>query len=482
MMPQVSSQHVPRTIRFRLIIAIPLTLFCLSVASGWGVISYYELTGVSLLTDKGRTLAAWFVILGIGLVCMLLGIAIALAVTRPLHKLTALADSLSPTVSRSRTGEDEVGSLVTAFNRMMLSLDGYVSDSYILNNLPVGVMTVDDKGQILSLNGVAREVLDLQLDDGHNVSSVLFSVPENHDAHHALDDALKGEKQNYRAIEATLSGKAGTEIRALLEIRPLPRGALLEHKHAMISFRSLTEREQVRAEIRRTDQLATLGSLAAGLAHEFRNPLGSIQGLVEIMKDDLPKDEPTHRYLETILQSTERMNRMIEELLTMTRTDSEPNVAIDIAVMLRDIILSLNPEVTKKRVEVVTQYAPDLPPVYGRPAKFRHALFNVIRNAVEATPEEGCVTIATFHGLHKHSTEMSGSTAGVVVRVTNTGSYISPEDRERIFLPFITTKPGGTGLGLFLAQQFLELEGGKIRVASTPDDGTTFEIQFSSGG
>jgi len=169
-MPPVPSQHIPRAVRFRLIIAIPLTLFCLSVASGWGLISYQELTGESLLADKGKTLAAWVVILSIGLACMLVGIAIALAITRPLHKLTVLADSLSPNLPRRQVDEDEVRSLVTAFNRMLLSLDGYISDSYILNNLPVGVMTIDEQGQILSLNGVAREVLDLHPDDGHNGS------------------------------------------------------------------------------------------------------------------------------------------------------------------------------------------------------------------------------------------------------------------------------------------------------------------------
>lgn len=466
---------IAQAVRFRLVLALPLVLFCLTIATGWAILSYDELADQSSRYSRSHQLFATLIILGSGLVSALIGSLIALAITRPLRRLTALADRLSAG-SASQTGEDEVSSLVLAFNRMMLSMDRFISDSYILGTLIVGVILVGRHRRILYANMAARNLLELPtMDEAQppgtadtSLAVILPDIPNNRPVYQLIHDAFAGTLVRRREITATLRSVSGKDRNVIMTISLPSHTSPTDEPNVQLSFRNLQEREDVREEIRRADQLATVGFLASGLVHELRNPLGSIQGMAELLKDDLPSDHPSRTYCATILEATRRMERLINELLATVRSEREACSPVDVPEVIREAVSSIALDIADKQLRIIEDYPPDLPVIKARPGKLLHVFTNILANAVQASPPGEQITVTAV--------AQQGTVPGMIVRVNNRGPAIPPEQRTRIFLPFVTSKRGGTGLGLFIAQQFAQSQGGHITVDSSQDRGTTFEI------
>lgn len=475
------SFHKPiaQTVRFRLVLALPLVLFCLTIATGWAILSYNVLVDQPPGYTHNHQLWAVLIILGFGLVSALIGLIIAFAITRPLRRLTALAERFNAG-STSQAGEDEVGSLVLAFNRMMLSMDRFISDSYILERLIVGVILIGRHRRILYANMAARNLLELpNMDeaqppgtDGTAVAVILPDIPSNRPVHQLLHDAFSGTLVHRQEITGTLRSLSGKDRHVIMTISLPSHTSPTDEPRIQLSFRNLQEQEDVREEIRRADQLATVGFLASGLVHELRNPLGSIEGMAELLKDDLPSNHPSRKYCETILEATRRMERLINELLAAVRSEREACSPVDVPEVIREALSSIAPDIAGKQVRIVEHYAPDLPVIKARPGKLLHVFTNILVNAVQASPPGEQVTVTAV--------AQQGTLPGMIVRINNLGPSIPPEQRARIFLPFVTSKRGGTGLGLFIAQHFVQSQGGQITVDSSPDRGTTFEIRLVS--
>lgn len=468
-------------VRFRLLLAIPLVLLCLSIATGWGVLSYDELAGqASHLSPTHRSHARWLII-GAGLGSALIGLLMAIAITKPLRRITALADKLAP-LKEPQRGWDEIDSLALAFSRMMLSLDRFISDSYILHSLPIGVLLVNREGRLLYTNQVACDMLGIPK-DGEQLSSeteryalaeVLPDRASNYPVRLLLQETFSGTRTEPEEVTATCRTGPGADIHVLMTVTRFAGGIrhdpFWDQPVVQLSFRSLTAQRQVRDEIRRVDQLATIGCLTSGLVHELKNPLASIQGLTELLRADLSSNHPNREYCETILRATRRMDRLIAELLATVRSEQEVCAPVDIREMIQEALSSIAQDIAGKRVRITEDYAQGLPVINAQPGKLRSAFTNILLNAVEASSEDQSVAI-TAEAQSDHA-------PGVLVRINNGGSYIPPDQRARIFLPFTTNKQGGTGLGLFLAQQFVQSQGGQITMDSSPEHGTTFEIRL----
>jgi signal transduction histidine kinase len=222
-----------------------------------------------------------------------------------------------------------------------------------------------------------------------------------------------------------------------------------------------------RTQMSRAEHLATLGELATGLAHEIRNPLAGIHGVIEIIGRDLPTTSPARAVVKDVRQEIARINQIVTDLLQTARPHpprvrkSALNTTVEHAVMLG------RQQALAKSIEITFQKDPDLPEVEHDSDQIHQVLLNLLLNALQAINLNGKVAVTV---------KSQGSTA--VVEVADNGRGIAPEDLPNIFRPFYTTKGEGTGLGLSLARRIVEDHHGRIDVTSTVGKGTTFAVML----
>ncbi len=220
-----------------------------------------------------------------------------------------------------------------------------------------------------------------------------------------------------------------------------------------------------RTQMSRAEHLATLGELAAGLAHEIRNPLAGIAGVIEIAGRDLPSTSPARAVVKDVRQEIARINRTLTDLLETARPhppqirQSNLNTTVEHAVMLA------RQQVLSKPIKIELQKAPDLPEVEHDSDQIHQVLLNLLLNAVQAMEGAGTVRV-----------EIGSRDAYASLVVSDTGRGISPQHLSNIFRPFYTTKGNGTGLGLSLARRIVEEHHGRIEVSSVVGIGSEFTV------
>ena len=275
-------------------------------------------------------------------------------------------------------------------------------------------------------------------------------------------------------LRATASGAAA----GLIPSAPLPLDPVAAEIHR--GLRALLTRQRQReadvaVRLAHVDQLASLGQLAAGLAHEIKNPLAGIQGALEVLRDD-SADAETVRIYEEMLGELRRVNVILHRLLESGRPAPLRLARTDLGRLLAETSELLRPSLRRQRVELVTEAAAGLPALDIDPAKIRQVLVNLIQNAGEAiaaTPEQGGRITVRASGFPAE--------AAVVVAVEDDGPGITAEQLGNVFEPFFTTKFTGTGLGLAISKSLVEQHGGRIEVTSEPGKGTSFLIILPAG-
>ncbi len=241
--------------------------------------------------------------------------------------------------------------------------------------------------------------------------------------------------------------------------------------------RTLEEKVRVRTEelgamqarVAQSERLASLGMLAAGVAHEINNPLGGIFALTGLTLEDLPPDDPNRENLEEVLKQTQRCRDIVRGLLEFARHPEGNAAAVDLERVVESTLSLLGNQAAFLNVTVEREYAPDLPPVLADPSELQQVFMNIFVNAAQAMQERGTLRIVTRLGG-----------AAVEAAVSDTGCGI-PHDRiGQIFDPFFTTKASGqgTGLGLSIAYGIVTSYGGTISVESEPGRGTTFTVRL----
>ena len=218
-------------------------------------------------------------------------------------------------------------------------------------------------------------------------------------------------------------------------------------------------------QIKRADRLSAIGQLAAGLAHEIRNPLASIEGAVDILERDRGSAERRAEFLSIIKKETRRLNRLLSALLDFARPRT-PRVRPVRAAELFERVLALVAHTGEREgIAFRVEADSDLPLVEADPEQLQQVLINLVLNAIQAMPKGGTITLgAAVHGDH------------FMIRVSDQGSGIPESELDKIFDPFYTTKPSGTGLGLAVVHQIVEQHGGKIRAMRNAGGGMTFSI------
>ncbi len=290
------------------------------------------------------------------------------------------------------------------------------------------------------------------------------------------------ERQSW-AILGELRGaisKIAPTYPALVQIAPPPNSTLALEKE----IRSLTENwrefcdhcQRVHdTEMVQAEHLATMGELAAGVAHEIRNPLAGIAGAIEIISKDFPKDHPDREILDDLRQEVRRIEKVLNDLLTYARPKAPQFGMADLKDTVAHTLQFARQQIGSKNVEFSIQIPSPLPRFRMDPEQLHQVLLNLVLNGIQALDQEGKITI--------QARVLGGSGAPnrpnyIEISVSDTGGGISREQLEKIFRPFYTTKRGGTGLGLSLCRRIISQHGGTLTAESEVNKGSRFIIRL----
>ena len=333
----------------------------------------------------------------------------------------------------------------------------------IFNGIPCGVVACDAGMSVQRLNRAAERML------GRDIAELVGRDARSFRGRDGAAILLLGREPLCVRTEQerTVTCLDGSQRTLVGTVEELPTGGWIE----ILSDR--TEVRHLRSQVTRLDTLAAMGEMAAGIAHEIRNPLSAVQGFAALMQRQLDEGTPArellHRYCDRIRRGTSEVDGIIANLLLWARPGSGHPEQIELAGLLEQVRLDAQEllRTTGSAVVVgVTLPARGLV-VHADRLRLKLALNNLVRNAMEAAGTHGCVAIS-----------VRSSAARVLVQVDDNGPGIAPEMRARLFRPFSTGKAGGTGLGLALARRFVEVDGGEITAGSAPLGGARFEVML----
>ncbi len=344
----------------------------------------------------------------------------------------------------------------------------------IVQNVNSGLITVDKARRITSFNRMAREITGYKLDEIYQKDiGALFPgflsgsrIPE------ALS-VKEREKSVLSRWEADFQTKNGAMLRLGFSVSPL-KDSREEAIGSIIIFQDLTKLREMEEGLKRADRLAAIGSMAAGIAHEIRNPLASISGSIEILKEEAGKSKEHEQLMEIILREVGRLNSLIGDFLLFARPSSPAREMIRLNGTIEEILqmFAKSPN-CGPGIQIVRRFEDELL-VPGDPQQMRQVFWNLFNNAAEAMPNGGELRVE----LRRLTSSPLG--AGCEISVSDTGVGMAEDVIAKIFDPFFTTKEKGTGLGLSIVHSIVDSNGGKIRVQSRPGLGTTFALIFPS--
>ncbi|MEW6726993.1 MAG: ATP-binding protein [Bacillota bacterium] len=228
---------------------------------------------------------------------------------------------------------------------------------------------------------------------------------------------------------------------------------------------ALAEKEKLEEQLRRSENLAALGRLVTGVAHELRNPAGIIKATIQVMEKEYRHCPEFSDYARVIKEQVDRQNKVLTELLEFGRPSRNVVQPLNLNTLLQGVLTFTEPLLRQRGIKLETAFDPALPPVEGDGEKMKQVFVNLILNAVQAMPQGGILNIVTCL-----------TSRGVAVSFHDNGTGIPAEDIPHIFDPFFTTKEGGSGLGLAISRQIIDLHGGNIEVQSSPGQGSTFNV------
>ena len=226
-------------------------------------------------------------------------------------------------------------------------------------------------------------------------------------------------------------------------------------------------RRKLDEQMQRTDRLVALGEIAAGVAHEIRNPLTSIKGFVQLIESEMEEGNPQRQYTSIVISETDRLNKIVHELLYYARPSDTLRTNININKILTDSLQLVNINAAPQEITIMTSLADDLPAIAGDPEQLKQVFLNLLMNAVQALEGAGQITVSS-----------QGTCEGILVMIEDDGKGIVSDHLDRIFSPFFTSRSDGTGLGLAVVQKIVALHHGEIRAENISSGGARFIIQL----
>jgi len=231
------------------------------------------------------------------------------------------------------------------------------------------------------------------------------------------------------------------------------------------------ELKRVQEELIQANKYKVIGELAAGIAHEIRNPLGSIQGSIEILRKDYKPEDSKYEFLNILLKEVQRLNKVITDFLNYAKPALPNLIDIEIDQLIGETVLILSPQAVKKGISLKTELGKNLPRIKADPSQLKQAFINLILNSLESMDDKGEITISAHQDKNR-----------LKIVFQDNGKGMSGETKNKIFTPFFSTKEGGTGLGLGIVERIVQNHKGEIRVESKLGKGATFTLSFPITG
>jgi len=343
----------------------------------------------------------------------------------------------------------------------------------ILESLPCGVLVLDAAGEVTLCNPVAARSLGLSARPRRKAGR-----PKRcHAAVRKYLGAYAARETGYGELEIPFV--SGGKMRVLAATSTPLKKASGAKGGALHIIRDITEIKAMEAQAQRRDRLAAMGEMAVELAHEIRNPLGSIELFASLLEKELPRGTDPRRWSENIRIGSRSLNNIVSNMLQFANPLAPQFRAVDLHELIREILSFAEPILKQRGVCAGTRLEAQGSVVSGDGELLKQTILNLVLNALQAMPAEGSLTI----GTRDVPTLPGGALChGIEITVQDTGFGIPPEHLERIFDPFFTTNKNGTGLGLSVVHQIIEQHSGFIQVASEVNKGTTFKIVLPGAG
>ena len=346
-------------------------------------------------------------------------------------------------------------------------------NEWIIRSITTGLITLDGLNRIILFNPAAEEIFGIKAAQaiGRRIIDILPFLSDY------IEDRLKSSDQNAkilpRFIDLPYMRYDDKRIFIRFSVSPLmlPEG---DQKGQIIIFQDMTEMKQIEEDMKRVEGLALIGELAAGIAHEIRNPMASISGSIQILKEDLVNDDVNNRLMDIILREINRLNNLVDDFLLFARPKEANIQEFDLNQLINDSL-----ELFKKsgkwnekmRLETDFQGTINLE---SDPEQIKQVLWNLFLNATEAMSHEGSLRISTEMVNGEQSDR--GGQRMVKITVQDTGLGFSKKALSHLFTPFFTTKEGGSGLGLAMVKRIVEGLKGKVYGKNHPDGGAEITI------
>jgi two-component system cell cycle sensor histidine kinase/response regulator CckA len=338
----------------------------------------------------------------------------------------------------------------------------------IVQGMTEGLLIEDEQGNITFTNP--------------RVEAMLGYAPGELIGHHWTEIVPSGYQQKIIAsrYESALLTKDGREIPVLISARP--QFATGQYVGTLSVFTDITERKRLEEQLRRSQKMEALGTLAGGIAHDFNNILGGILGYASFVRAQMTADDPVRSDVEAIMHSTQRAAALTNQLLTFARGSRPETCAVDLREIVHEVVMLLERTIDKS-IMIEPRLDSELVAVEGDPAQLQHMLLNLCLNARDAMLAGGLLTIKARNVTLNEANALPDLEPGDYVRlsVIDTGTGMNAETMAHIFEPFFTTKreqagSKHSGLGLAMVYSIIRNHDGAVRVESEPGRGSTFHI------
>ncbi|PYI55915.1 diguanylate cyclase [Paenibacillus flagellatus] len=348
-------------------------------------------------------------------------------------------------------------------NRMP-TFDRKTSD--LIEHNPDPICTFDRKGKLLAVNPAAAKLLGYTLEEMGRRPFVALIHPQ--DRAKALSGFQETMQGNPSQFELRFLHKEGHPVIAHVTYIPI----IADHRIVGVYgvAKDVTHERKAEELLRNSERLAVMGQLAAGLAHEIRNPLTALKGFIQLLQS-APGDNKG--YFPIMLTELDRINFILNEFLLLSKPRPTQFRETDIRVVLEHVVTLLDTQAILNKVRIAIEAEEDVPPIRCDENQMKQVFVNVLKNAIEAMPDGGEVTVCTFR-----------TEKGVSVRIADQGGGIPEELLPRLGQPFLTTKEKGTGLGLMICRNIMDNHNGTLTIRNGPERGTIVDIELpaAAGG
>lgn len=362
-------------------------------------------------------------------------------------------------LNRLRERCEELGAFIE-------SMRAYYED--LLGSLQDGIIIVEPDGRIRSINQAAEELtgLSAQMCHGRPFEQLFL-----HDR--SLREVVRKTMDSGRPhadFDGRLTRYDGSQV-VISAVASLISDGMGQASGTVLALRDQTGIRELEERLQRSDRLAALGTVAAGVAHEIRNPLAGLRGAAQLLESEPDFPPVLKEYTVVIIKEVDRLSAIVERLLSFATPRGPVLRSCNLHEILDNLFFLERVPLNAANVTIRRQYDPQLPDILADPSEIQQLFLNLIRNGVEAMPDGGDLTVRT---RFERSAKRCGGRSVAVAEIIDQGSGFDPEVERRLFTPFFTTKQGGTGLGLAICLRIVEDHGGAMEATGTPGRGSRF--------